>query len=99
AIATVIGTAHAVDRKVSVCGELASDPGGAALLTGMGIDELSVSVSSLGRVKRVLNKLSSAQVRSLVDRILLMSDVRDVRNELNSTMERAGLGGLVRAGR
>lgn len=99
AIATVIGAAHAVGRKVSVCGELASDPGGAALLAGMGIDELSVSVSSLGRVKRVLNRLSNAQVHSLVDRILLMSDVREVKSELNATMEHAGLGGLVRAGR
>ena len=99
AIATVIDVAQAVGRKVSVCGELASDSGGATLLAGMGIDELGVSVSSLGRVKRVLNRLSYAQVRALVDPILLMRDVRNAKTELNSTMECSGLGGLVRAGR
>ena len=53
AIATVIERAHAAGRKVSVCGELASDPGGAALLAGMNVDELSVSATALGRIKRV----------------------------------------------
>lgn len=99
AIATVIGAAHAVGRKVSVCGELASDPGGAALLAGMNVDELSVSTTALGRIKRVFNTLSQAQVGALVERILPLSNVEDIKSELNCAMELAGLGGLVRAGR
>ena len=99
AIATVIESAHAAGRKVSVCGELASDPGGVALLAGMNVDELRVSATALGRIKRVFNKLSQAQVSALVDRILPLGNVEDIRSELSFAMERAGLDGLVRAGR
>jgi phosphotransferase system enzyme I (PtsP) len=99
AIAAAVDAAHAAGCKVSVCGELASDPGGAALLIGIGVDELSVSVSALGRVKRVAASFSKAQLHGLVERVLRMSEVGDIRAELLATMEQAGLGGLVRAGR
>jgi phosphotransferase system enzyme I (PtsP) len=99
AIDMAISAAHAAGRKISVCGELASDPGGVALLLGMGVDELSVSVSALGRVKHIVSRLSKTQMHDLVKRVLPMNDVRDIKAELTATMEQAGLGGLVRAGR
>ena len=50
AIHQVVIEAHAVERSVSVCGEMAGDPAAALLLLGMGVDSLSMSSTSLLRV-------------------------------------------------
>ncbi|MGD8832608.1 MAG: phosphoenolpyruvate--protein phosphotransferase [Pseudomonadales bacterium] len=99
AIHAIIEAAHSCGRKVSVCGELASDPLGVVPLVGMDVDELSVAPSALGRVKRIVRSVSSTQARTLANRLLSHTDVRVVRAEIADTLEHAGLGGLLRAGR
>jgi|CZKU01.1.fsa_nt_gi phosphoenolpyruvate-protein kinase (PTS system EI component) len=47
----VVARSHAHDRKVSCCGELAADPRGARVLTGLGVDAICVSVAHYARVK------------------------------------------------
>lgn len=49
-----IDSAKQHNVKVSLCGELASDPIAALLLVGMGIDELSVNLVSLLEVKSAI---------------------------------------------
>lgn len=99
AIRQVIDEAHAVDRPVSVCGEMAGDPGAALLLIGMGVDSLSMSAASLLRVKWALRSFSQVRLRALLEEIREFEDPGAVRALLHSTLEQAGLGGLVRAGR
>ncbi|PKH56842.1 phosphoenolpyruvate--protein phosphotransferase [Shewanella sp. Choline-02u-19] len=53
-----IDTAKQHNVKVSLCGELASDPIVAPLLVGMGIDELSVNLVSLLEVKSAIRASS-----------------------------------------
>jgi phosphotransferase system enzyme I (PtsI) len=53
-----IDTAKQHNVKVSLCGELASDPIVAPLLVGMGIDELSVNLASLLEVKSAIRASS-----------------------------------------
>jgi signal transduction protein with GAF and PtsI domain len=65
----------------------------------MDVDELSVAPSALGRVKRIVRSVSSTQARTLANRLLSHTDVRVVRAEIADTLEHAGLGGLLRAGR
>jgi len=99
AIRSIIDGAHACNRRVSVCGELASDPLGVVPLIGMGVDELSVAPSALGKVKWIIRSISSAQARALANRVLEHDDVRVVRAEIVDMLEHSGLGGLIRAGR
>ena len=42
-VARVVDTVHACGKKVTVCGEVAADPRGARVLTGLGVDALSVA--------------------------------------------------------
>jgi phosphotransferase system enzyme I (PtsP) len=99
AIAKVIEDAHQSQRPVSVCGEMAGDPGAALLLLGMGVDSLSMSAASLLRVKWMVRSFSQQQARLLLDQALQFEDGDAVRSLVHAELDRAGLGGLVRAGR
>jgi len=99
AVYDTILAAHRVGKHVSVCGEMAGDPAAATLLVGMGIDSLSMSASSLNRVKWVIRNLSTERAKRYLDDVLNMEDALMIRSYLNEKLEAAGLGGLVRAGR
>jgi len=99
AVQQTVIAAHAANKPASVCGEMAGDPAAAVLLVGMGIDSLSMSASSLNRVKWVIRSLSSKRARQYLDEALDMEDAVSIREFLNSKLENAGMGGLVRAGR
>ncbi len=99
ALMQVVDGAHVHGKPVSVCGEMAGDPVAALLLLGMGMDSLSMSVSSLPRVKWVIRNFTRARARELLDEVLEMEDVAGIRRHLNHALEEAGLGGLVRAGK
>jgi len=99
AIQQVIEEAHAAQRPVSVCGEMAGDPAAALLLLGMGIDSLSMSAASLLRVKWTVRTFSQAEARGLLTEVMQLEDGKAVRGLVHQRLEQSGLGGLVRAGR
>lgn len=66
-------------KWVGVCGGMAGDPLGAAILTGLGVSELSVSIPSVAAVKAKLRTLSFAQTQDLADRALQCRSAQEVR--------------------
>ena len=99
ALQQIVEGARAENTPVSVCGEMAGDPAAAILLLGMGIDNLSMSAANLPRVKWVIRSFTRRRARSLLKEALTFEYAHAVRNYLNTALEDAGLGGLVRAGR
>ncbi len=99
AIHQVVVEARKVGRPVSVCGEMAGDPAAALLLLGMGVDSLSMSSASLLRVKWMLRSFNTDKMRALLEEVWELEDPGAVRALLHASLEEAGLGGLVRAGR
>lgn len=95
----IVEQAHGMARPVSVCGEMAGDPAGALLLMGMGVDSLSMSMGNLLKIKWLVRSFTRREARSLLREALQMEDARDIRTQLNTVLEKRGLGGLVRAGR
>jgi phosphoenolpyruvate-protein phosphotransferase len=59
-VQAVVRAAHALGRPVEVCGEAAGEPAVAALLVGLGVDELSVSPARLDAVRAAVRSLTSA---------------------------------------
>ncbi len=98
AILQVVESARVHNKPVSVCGEMAGDPVAALLLLAMGIDSLSMSVSSLPRVKWVIRNVTRERARQILSEVLLIEDAAGIRQYLANTFEKAGMGGLVRAG-
>ncbi len=99
AIEQVVRSAAAAGRPVSVCGEMAGDPGAAVLLMGMGVDSLSMSAASLLRIKWVVRSFPYARACEVLHEIHGLEDAAAIRALLNRELEQAGVGGLVRAGR
>lgn len=99
ALKQVMDAARQHRCPVSVCGEMAGDPAAAILLLGMGINSLSMSASSLLRIKWVIRSFSRRRAKAVLKRALLMENAREVREHLNQVLEKSGLGGLVRAGK
>lgn len=54
----------------AVCGESASDPAFAVVLAGLGIDSVSVSISSLSHVKNALSSLSKPKAEEIAAAVL-----------------------------
>jgi phosphotransferase system enzyme I (PtsP) len=90
--------AHKLGKPVSVCGEMAGDPAAVLALLGLGVDSLSMSVSSLPRVKWVIRSFTREEAYAVLQQALEMDDPRAIRKFYNGVLEQGGLGGLVRAG-
>lgn len=94
-IAYIIEQGHRAGRPVNLSGELASDPGAAVLLLGMGADSLNTSSVSLPRVKWAIRAFSRTEARELAAQALEAETASRVRQLLNDALRRAGLGKIL----
>jgi phosphotransferase system enzyme I (PtsP) len=99
ALLQVVEGGHQEGKHVSICGEMAGDPAAVILLVAMGFDSLSMSASSLARIKWVICQFSQTQAQKLLQEVLCMESAVMIRSHMELALERAGLSGLVRAGR
>ncbi len=78
-VAQTVRAAEAAGKWVGVCGGVASNPLGAAILVGLGVRELSVSVPSVASVKAHLRGQRYEDLRALAERALACQDAQEVR--------------------
>ena len=74
-----VRAATAAGKWVGVCGGIAGDPVGALILTGLGVEELSMSVPSIAAVKATLRRYSRAQTQAFARRALACGTAPEVR--------------------
>ncbi len=77
-IQNVITAAHKADIWVGMCGEMAGDELAVPILLGMGLDELSMSASSILRTKRLVRGISNKQALDLATASLECQTEEDV---------------------
>ncbi|TMQ01746.1 MAG: phosphoenolpyruvate--protein phosphotransferase [Verrucomicrobia bacterium] len=53
--------------RVAVCGEMAGDPALVPLLLGLGVDELSVAIPAVPRVKFLIRRIKVSEARELAE--------------------------------
>lgn len=85
-IKTTIDAAHAAGIPVAMCGELAGDPLATPILLGMGLDEFSMSASSIPLVKKIIRSSSAAECTALVEEALCCTSYRDVDHLVKTWM-------------
>jgi phosphotransferase system enzyme I (PtsP) len=78
---------------------MAGDPVAALVLLGLGVNSLSMSASSLLRIKWVVRSFSRRRAKSLLKKVMEMEDAASIRRYLEQVLEKKGLGGLIRAGK
>ena len=79
-IAYAVSEFEKFGKPVGVCGELGGNPMGAPILIGLGISKLSMSDSSVARIKRQLSALSMEEMRELAARVLKCGTEKEVQN-------------------
>jgi phosphoenolpyruvate-protein phosphotransferase len=79
-IAQVVQAASKEGKWVGVCGGLAGDLKGAAILTGLGVTELSMSVPSIATVKAHLRSRSFAELQQIAQKALQCRTAAEVRS-------------------
>lgn len=90
-IRKVCKAAESHGKWVGVCGELAGDPVATAVLVGLGVRELSMTASSIPRIKRLLSHLELSSAQALAQELLGLPDAPSVRKqavEFASQLER-----------
>jgi phosphotransferase system enzyme I (PtsI) len=64
--------------RLSVCGEMASDPVAVLILLGLGVAELSMSPASIPGIKQVIRDASIGDCRTIADAALRCATVEEV---------------------
>ena len=91
ALREVARAAHAEERPLGICGELAGTPAGAILLMAMGYHVLSMNATHLLRVKWVIRNIKRSDARRMLARVLQMDTAEEVTAFLHKDMVRLGL--------
>lgn len=99
ALKIIVEAAHAQNKRVSICGEMAGEPVAVIVLLGLGFDMLSMNAHSIPRVKWIIRNFTLEKAQSLVKEVMKLHHAREIRALLERALEDAGLGGLVRAGK
>ena len=84
-INNVIKAAHAEGKWAGMCGEMAGDQKAVPLLVGMGLDEFSMSATSVLRTRSLMKKLDTAKMEEYANRALTecstMEEVLELQKE------------------
>ena len=78
-IDSTLRAAEAAGIWVGACGGIAGDPMGAAVLSGLGVRELSVSIPAVAGIKAQLRRTRLAENRALAVRALACTTAAEVR--------------------
>jgi phosphoenolpyruvate-protein kinase (PTS system EI component) len=79
---------RAASRDVAVCGGLASDPAAAAILIGLGVNELSAVPSVVPGLKAQIRLLTLSACQALAQRALQADSAAAVRALVSNEVHR-----------
>lgn len=74
----VIEAAHSEGKWAGMCGEMAGDPIAIPILLGLGLDEFSMSATSILPARTQLKNISKKEMASYKDKLLSMSTAEEV---------------------
>ena len=87
ALQHIVHVSGRTGKPVTVCGEMANDPGCALLLLGMGFDGLSISASAIPRVKWAIRSVSTTQMKALARQSLQLDRPELVHHLLEQALQ------------
>lgn len=76
-IKNVIDAANAEGKWAGMCGEMAGDQTAVPLLLGMGLDEFSMSATSILKTRSLMKRLDTTKMAELADRALKECDTME----------------------
>ena len=77
-IKMAIDGAHKNGKWCGMCGEMAGDELAAPVLLGLGLDEFSMSATSILRARRMIDSLSYAEMQEMAKKAVEMDTMENV---------------------
>ncbi|WP_369900821.1 phosphoenolpyruvate--protein phosphotransferase [Bacillus manliponensis] len=77
-IKNVIDAAHKEGKWAGICGEMAGDEIAIPILLGLGLDEFSMSATSILRARNQILQLSKAEIDLVIEQVLNMTTSEEV---------------------
>ena len=87
----VIDASHEQGKFTGMCGELASDPVATMILFGLGLDEFSMTASSIPLIKNILRSVSKAECEEVANKALTMDTAEEITGYAKSVLIEKGL--------
>ncbi len=91
----IVAVRRAARRRgipLSLCGEMAADPALLTLLVGIGLTDFSMTPAAIGVAKHVLADVRHRDLRVLARRVLRLSTVDEIEQELAAGLGRLATG-------
>ncbi|HTT71794.1 MAG TPA: phosphoenolpyruvate--protein phosphotransferase [Anaeromyxobacteraceae bacterium] len=91
-VSRAIEAAHAYQRPVSACGEMANDPAALAALVGLGVDALSLGGPDIPLAKARVRRLDHRAAKARARQALELAEAAEVRALLADLLPASDLG-------
>ncbi|WP_342534404.1 phosphoenolpyruvate--protein phosphotransferase [Lysinibacillus sp. FSL K6-0057] len=86
-IQMVIKAAHQEQKWVGMCGEMAGDELAVPLLLGLGLDEFSMSATSILKTRALLKQLSVPEMQTLATEALQLATAEEVLEKVKQALK------------
>lgn len=73
---------------LSLCGQMGGNPHSVVILLGLGLRSISCSPNAIGGVKQICRHLSIENCQAIAQKVLRMSNARDVRDYVNNKLRK-----------
>ncbi|MDO4499998.1 MAG: phosphoenolpyruvate--protein phosphotransferase [Erysipelotrichaceae bacterium] len=83
-----IDGAHSQGKWAGMCGEMAGDPNAAPLLLGLGLDEFSMSATSILNARKIIRSLSKAEMTEMAEKAIHMQTEEEVMELVKSALNK-----------
>jgi len=81
-IKLVINNGHREGKKVYMCGEAAADPALIPVFLGFGLDEFSMSPTSILKARQLITNLSYIEAKVISEKVLSFTNSEDIKTYL-----------------
>ena len=90
-IKNTIEASHKVQHITGMCGEMAGDPLATMILIGLGLDEFSMSASSIPVIKEIVRAVTVDECKALAEKVLQMSTAKEISEYARVVLEEKGI--------
>ena len=86
-----IDASHAEGKWTAICGEVASEPMLTPVLVGMGLDEFSMSSSSVLEIRKLISEINKKDAEKLTEKVLDAETETEVKKIISKWLKEKGI--------
>ncbi|HHW57176.1 MAG TPA: phosphoenolpyruvate--protein phosphotransferase [Clostridia bacterium] len=87
-IKLVIDAAHKEGKFAAMCGEMAGDPLATIILLGLGLDEFSMSATSIPTVKNIIRNIEYERAKEIAQEVLNIAEAEKIQKMIEKVVRK-----------